>query len=288
MLRDFPLAEPRWAQALAWLEEQDPHAPVEPRLAAKVALVRDGSQGIEVFLLRRPAAMPFDGSVYGFPGGVVDPADVPSGLPWAGPSLDRWARALDTGAETAGRLIVAAARELFEETGVLLAATTDSELIEDCTAGRWTTRRQSLIDRQLTFGELLERGGLQLRSDLLRPWSRWLTPEFEHRRFDTVFFVAAVPVGQCVQVHPGEADWSGWVPALEAAAWAKDAETRGRLLPATQVTLEEIARCSSAAAALTKLKKPRTIALSLQRTGDRPFLRAEIDEPRTASIGILR
>src|SRR5688572_14606512 len=89
-----------------------PPAPAKPRDAAAVVMFRRGKAGVEVFWLKREAAMAFAGGFYAFPGGRVDPSDAAVKVEGA------------TGAEAAAR--AAAARELFEETGVLAAQGSDS------------------------------------------------------------------------------------------------------------------------------------------------------------------
>ena len=68
------------------------------------------------------------------------------------------------------------------------------------------------------MAEVLAARALVLRSDLLRPWAHWITPEFEPRRFDTRFFVAAVPTGQLPRDVSGEADDTVWLPVAAAVA----------------------------------------------------------------------
>ena len=79
----------------------------------------------------------------------------------------------------------------------------------------------ALLDRSVSLAGMLSRRGLVLRSDLLRPWAHWITPEFEPKRFDTRFFVAAVPTGQRPRDVSGEADDTVWLPVAEAVARAR-------------------------------------------------------------------
>jgi hypothetical protein len=86
--------------------------------------------------------------------------------------------------------------------------------------------------RELTMTELLDRRGLRLRDDLLLPWARWITPEFEPRRFDTWFFVAVLPLDQTARDVSGEADRTIWIGPANA-----DGLT---MLPPTRVMLNEL------------------------------------------------
>ena len=97
--------------------------PVRP--ASTVMLVRDGRPGLEVFTLRRVAGMAFAGGMTAFPGGGVDPSDTDPDIPWAGPDARWWADQWRIGPDEARSQVVAAVRELFEETGILLAGSAD-------------------------------------------------------------------------------------------------------------------------------------------------------------------
>jgi hypothetical protein len=139
-------------------------------------------------------------------------------------------------------------RETFEESGVLLAGEGPDAIVADTTADDWEADRQSLVDRSLSFAEMLERRRLVLRADLLRPWAHWITPEFEPKRFDTRFFVAAMPPGQRTRDVGGEADRVAWVRPADALAAAERGEMG--MLPPTAFTLSEIASYDDVAAVL--------------------------------------
>lgn len=222
--------------------------PVPPRAASTVALLRDGRTGPEAYLLRRVTSMAFAAGMHVFPGGGVDVRDAEPSIGWAGPAPAQWADLLGTDVPTARELICAAVRETFEESGVLLAGATPAAIVPDTTGDDWEADRLALIDRRLAFAEMLQRRGLALRTDLLRAWSRWVTPEFEPRRYDTFFFVAALPSGQRTRDVGGEADRVEWVrPADAVAAFRSGAMP---MLPPTVDTLAGLATASSVAAAL--------------------------------------
>ena len=96
-------------------------APVAPRDAATVMLLREVPAGMQVYMLRRRPSMAFAPGAYVFPGGSVDASDGEEGIAWAGPGAADWARLLDAPPELARALVCAAVRETFEESGVLLA-----------------------------------------------------------------------------------------------------------------------------------------------------------------------
>ncbi|WP_166655373.1 NUDIX hydrolase [Actinorugispora endophytica] len=191
-------------------------APAEPRDAATVMLVRGRGGGLEVYLLRRVPSMRFAPGVYVFPGGSVDPRDADHRVRWAGPPPAEWARRLGEDEPLARSLVCAAVRETFEESGVLLAGASEHEVVADTRGDDWEADRRSLVDHTLSFAEFLDRRGLVLRSDLLRPWSRWVTPTVEPRRFDTRFFAAVLPEGQQTRDVGGEADHVTWLRPAEA------------------------------------------------------------------------
>jgi hypothetical protein len=107
--------------------------------------------------------------------------------------------------------VAAAVRETFEESGVLLAGESPSSVVADVSGDDWEADRLALESRELSFADLLQRRGLVLRTDLLAAWTHWITPEFEPRRFDTRFFVAALPPGQRTRDIFGEADRVAWM-----------------------------------------------------------------------------
>ena len=199
--------------------------PAAPRDAATVVLLRDGAPGLEVHLMRRVSSMAFAAGMHVFPGGRVDDgdADVPVDVPPAWPAL------LGADERLARAIVVAAVRETYEEAGVLL---TDDPLPDDALRARTTP-----------FGELRVRPATRL----LAPWARWVTPDFEPKRYDTRFFVAALPEGQQAAADDagGEADHTVWLTPAEALARHRDGELA--MLPPTAFTLAELAEHATAA-----------------------------------------
>jgi 8-oxo-dGTP pyrophosphatase MutT (NUDIX family) len=224
-------------------------AAAEPRHASTVVLLRDGADGIEAYLLRRQKTMAFAAGMYVFPGGSVDPRDESlTDAAWVGPQPAEWASILTADDALAKALVCAAVRETFEESGVLLAGADADTVVADTTGDDWESDRLALLDRSLSLAALLDRRGLVLRADLLRPWAHWITPEVEPRRFDTRFFVAALPTGQRTRDVGGEADRVAWARPADALG----AFERGELgmLPPTAFTLGELAAYESVAAVL--------------------------------------
>jgi len=230
-------------------------APAIPRDAATVMLLRQRAVGLEVYMLRRQRTMAFAPGAYVFPGGSVDPRDADEQVAWAGPDAAEWGRVFDAPPSLAMALVCAAVRETFEESGVLLAGESAGSVVADTTSDEWEADRQALLDRSVSLAELLARRGLVLRADLLRPWSRWITPVIEPRRFDTRFFAAALPAGQRTRDVGGEASQVAWLPPGDALAAGQRGEIR--LFPPTAVTLSELADCHDLETVLTG---PRQVA----------------------------
>ena len=164
----------------------------------------------------RPGGSPL-GTV-AFPGGTVEPAD-DDVTDWVGPSPVQWAKTLgEISVDLAKRHVVAAIRETFEETGILLAGPDASSLVEGVSGPEWMKAREAIASQDTTFAELLERRGLALRTDLLKPLSHWLSPDFAHRRFDTRYFAAARPVSQQPQLLASKGVWGRWACAADVLA----------------------------------------------------------------------
>ena len=231
--------------------------PATPRDAATVMLLRparpagDGAppaDGLEVYMLRRKPSMAFAPGAFVFPGGSVDARDADEQIAWAGPGAGEWGQIFDAPPELARALVCAAVRETFEESGVLLAGPSVGSVVADTTGADWEADRQALLSRSLSLAEMLARRGLVLRSDLLRPWSRWITPVIEKRRFDARFFAAALPHQQRTRDVGGEASAVAWVRPGDAIAMGRRKEIL--LWPPTAVSLAELAACRDVAAAL--------------------------------------
>jgi len=211
--------------------------------SATVVLLRDAPDDVEVFLLRRHGQSEVLGGAYVFPGGKMDAED----LEWAD-RLDVPPRELydrlgepELAVEQAAALFVTAIRELFEETGLLLADVTPQQA-----RAAWMALREGP-----RFDELLAPAGIRLRAQELLPWSRWITPTLSsvtRKRFDTRFFVATVPAGQEPGHDTHEATASAWLSPREALRlyW----EGKIELAPPQIMSLSHLARHRSAASVL--------------------------------------
>jgi 8-oxo-dGTP pyrophosphatase MutT (NUDIX family) len=248
-----------------------PNPPATPKDSATTMLVRDADPGIEVFLLRRVAGMAFAGGMTAFPGGSVDARDADATVAWHGPDPEWWAARFEVSPELARELVCAAVRETFEESGVLLAGPDAGSVVSDTRP--YAPARKALVDREVSLAGFLADAGLVLRADLLRPWANWVTPVEERRRFDTRFFLAAVPEGQRADGATSEASDAGWYSPTEALDDWK--QGRRGLLPPTWTTLAELEECESLADAMSRERTITKLIPRVVRSGG--VLRVVVD-----------
>lgn len=254
--RLFALPEDQYVAARSWWVHGE-RRPRAARRASSVAVVRDGLNGVETLLRYRPGPTPL-GSV-AFPGGSLDAADEDD-CPWFGPTPAQWSRVLGVDDHRlARRHLTGAIRELFEETGILLAGPDAHGVVTNPGGGEWMQSRVALDRQELSLPDLVNRRGFGLRTDLLRAVGRWHSPYFSHRRFDTQYFAVAVPHGQDTSLMEGKGVWSAWVPARWLVAGRDSTvlgdaigqeETVGRPLgrltvPAVELLLERMAEAGS-------------------------------------------
>lgn len=238
------------------LNSQEITTPV--RDAATVVMLRDAPDGMEVFLLKRHGLSDVLGGAYVFPGGKVDAGDA---LLDMATHLDQSPRTLHTALNepqlaelSAAGLYVAALREVFEESGVLFAhgASVDA-----------TARAAAMLQEGVRFDAMLANLSLRLQTQSLLPWSRWITPKLplvSHKRFDTRFFVAAVPPNQTALHDNLEATESVWLQPRAALEqyWNKAIE----LAPPQIMSLVHLSQHASVASVLAQAQrcKPAVVA----------------------------
>jgi len=199
--------------------------------------MRDAAAGLEVLLLRRNRRAGFVPGAYVFPGGRVDAADA---APEVLARIDRLTpeRAAERlGATTrdapAIAFYVAALREAFEETGILVGA--------EPRVGAATAEgvREELLADRITFAEALARIGRRVSGDALEYLAHWITPERAPRRYDTRFFAARAPEGAEVVIDEREMTGALWLTPVEAVRGAAAGELP-MILPTVR-TLEQLA-----------------------------------------------
>ena len=224
------------------------------RDAATVLALRDTDAGPEVFMVRRASRMGFLGGAHVFPGGAVDERDcdaaliaLASGFDAVGPT-----GCLHAEAARARGLLMAAVRELFEESGILLARAADGEWVdldeEGPQAERLKAGRAELSDRRGDFAALMAGDGLRIDVSGLRFFAHWITPAREKKRFDTRFFLARAPERQSARHCEVESSAGEWITpggALERYH-AREIE----LVPPTIASIERLSAFDSVDAAL--------------------------------------
>jgi 8-oxo-dGTP pyrophosphatase MutT (NUDIX family) len=190
----------------------------KPRLAATVILLRAAAgRGFEVFLTRRPEGMAFLGGMYCFPGGTLRQEDYSETMAQRCAGITPGEAQKIVGAGVAPRvalgLWIAALRELFEETGILLGLggsgqpmTAPSDLGE-----RLAESHSRRLASALSFATLLKSEDLFCDLSVLAHFSHWQTPEQVSMRFDTHFFLAPLPEGQTPLPASPEVVHSVWV-----------------------------------------------------------------------------
>lgn len=210
--------------------------PVIPRHAASVLLLREQHGAVEVLLTRRHENMAFMGGLWVFPGGTLSPADTsPESLALVPePARLECHRLLDPednplpAAQCMG-LGIAAFRETFEESGVLLATTADGHHCDGEKLARLHQRRRAIVSQPELFATLLQEEHLQLDLRQLVYWAHWITPSAVPKRFDTRFYLAALPPEQVAAVDAIEATDMIWMtPAALISATHDGAMTVSR------------------------------------------------------------
>jgi len=241
------------------------------REAASVILLRAVPNDFEVFLLRRHKKASFMASAFVFPGGAAEPGE---------------------DARTA------AARELFEEAGVLLARDTGAQNETLQMMSQEQLRAKVLAGAEAT--SVLELAGLAWATDGLVPWSHWITPSTEPaigfnpangeaprmaRRFSARFFVGEMPAGQNPQFDATETVDQVWVTPTDALARSGELA-----LPPPQVrTFWELAQLHSIpevmAAAKKRAEQPHPIMPRLAPGTTGPVLLLPWDRDYTEAQG---
>jgi 8-oxo-dGTP pyrophosphatase MutT (NUDIX family) len=253
-----------------------PAAGARARLAATAVILRDGERGIEAFMVVRHHAIDFASGALVFPGGKVEAADGDAA----------WVALMPEGVPLANRpLYVAAARETFEEAGLMLARRCGSAgLICAQEALELVARhRSSLVSGETTFISMVRKEGLTLATELMIPYAHWITPEGLPKRFDTHFFLVAAPVGQ-LGAHDGSESVDGlWIRPEQALA---DAAARRRTLVfATQLNLKRLTRHATVAEAVAATRATPVVTV-MPRVINRTATNRTLQIPAEAGYGV--
>lgn len=285
---DFVIPFERLPDGFARTLEHPPAVPVDPRPAATIALLRDGPEGMEVLLVRRARHAGFVPGAWVFPGGRVDGSDAsPAAVDLLAdltPEAAADRLALRDADPPAIAYYLAALREAFEETGILVGERPDGSAPPTAAEDEGVDEvREELMQDRIGLAEVLQRLDCRIDGDAVEYIAHWITPEPEPRRYDTRFFAAKVPAAATALVDPRE---------MTDARWLTPGRTLDRLdaglLPMvfpTIKTIEQLSAYDSADAALDGIGRldVRTILPTLVVTPTGVGLR--IDDPGEVDEG---
>jgi 8-oxo-dGTP pyrophosphatase MutT (NUDIX family) len=219
------------------------HSAPTPRLAATILLLREVGQAMEVLMVTRHHQIDFASGALVFPGGKVSDGDRDERVRGRCAGVDGFP-------DDEIALRVAAIREAFEESGLLIARKRDAaNLVDASTATNLGSRyRKRLDSAEIGIAEMLEAEDLRLACEELVPFAHWITPTFVPKRFDTYFYLAVAPAEQ-IAVHDGkETVDSHWLKPADALAQTKSGQRT--MLVATLLNVRRLGASATIADAL--------------------------------------
>lgn len=233
--------------------EDPPTMPATPRPAATIVLLRDdATDGMQLLLMRRNRNAGFVPGAWVFPGGRVDNEDggAASVAGMDGLDAESAARRLDHhGEPPAIGFYLAALREAFEETGILVARRPDGSAPPTAAESREVdTVREAVMDDEISFAEAVARLGCRIAGNAIEYIAHWITPVPEPRRYDTRFFAARVAPDSTPIIDPREMTDALWVTPSEGLRRCEDGELP--MVFPTIRTLEDLVEYASTDAAL--------------------------------------
>jgi 8-oxo-dGTP pyrophosphatase MutT (NUDIX family) len=245
------------------------------RPAATVVILRDGRQGLEVFMVVRHHEIDFASGALVFPGGKVDGLDEdPAWSEFVASPVGPLERAF----------VVAAAREAFEEAGLMLARRAGEEGLMEANAAHRLVEmyRARLAAGGVTFLDVVRSENLCLAADLMVPFAHWITPQHQPKRFDTHFLLVSAPVEQ-LGAHDGGESVEGFWIAPKAALREAEAGTRTLLFP-THMNLLKLARFANVAEAVEVARQSPIV--SVMPRVERTATGRTLHIPATAGYGV--
>ncbi len=240
---EFIVSEDHLPKGIAERIDDPPSSPALPRPAATVVLMRDAAEGVQVLLLKRVHSAGFVPGAYVFPGGRVDRDDADPDVLSRSVSLDA-----DVAAERMKLLdadppavayYLAALREAFEETGILVGRGADGEPLPTAAAASNVLEvRDRLLGESCSFAQALEDLGALIDDTAMEYVGHWITPIAEPRRYDARFFAAVVPPESEPAIHTAEMLDAIWI--TPAAALERTREGSLPMVFPTIKTLESM------------------------------------------------
>jgi len=227
-------------------------------------LLRDGEPGLEVLLLRRNRHAGFVPETYVFPGGRVDASDAAAEaallIDGLTPALAASRLDLPDADPPALAYYVAALREAFEETGILVGVHGDGSAprtaADDPELGRI---REDLMEDRIPFVDVLDRLECRLSGGSLEYFAHWITPRRQPRRFDTRFFAAQVAPDATPIVDAREMTEARWLTPGQALEYHAAGDLP--MIRPTVWTLEKLSAFNGCGEALQSLALERVVTI---------------------------
>ena len=208
--------------------------------AATVLLVRDCGDELEVLMVKRSKRPPF-GNLYVFPGGKIDESDKDLNITNFCNGLNDEQASIKLGVDEGGLSYwVACVRECFEEVGILLAIKNNGEELDLNRADKhkFNNYRSMLLENKISLLEICKKENLSLNLNNIEPFSHWITPEIEIKRFDTRFFIAYIPAKQTERHDGNELTDSVWISPKKALDRSLNGE-----MPMIMPTISNLQQC---------------------------------------------
>ena len=208
--------------------------------AATVLLVRDCDDELEVLMVKRSKRPPF-GNLYVFPGGKIDESDKDPNITNFCNGLNDEQASIKLGIDEGGLSYwVACVRECFEEVGILLAIKNNGEELDlnGADKHKFDNYRRMLLENKISLFEICKKENLSLNLNNIEPFSHWITPEIEIKRFDTRFFIAYIPAKQTERHDGNELTDSVWISPKKALDRSLNGE-----MPMIMPTISNLQQC---------------------------------------------
>ena len=208
--------------------------------AATVLLVRDCGDELEVLMVKRSKRPPF-GNLYVFPGGKIDESDKDLNITNFCNGLNDEQASIKLGVDEGGLSYwVACVRECFEEVGILLAIKNNGEELDlnGADKHKFDNYRRMLLENKISLLEICKKENLSLNLNNIEPFSHWITPEIEIKRFDTRFFIAYIPAKQTERHDGNELTDSVWISPNKALDRSLNGE-----MPMIMPTISNLQQC---------------------------------------------
>jgi len=208
--------------------------------AATVLLVRDCGDELEVLMVKRSKRPPF-GNLYVFPGGKIDESDKDLNISNFCNGLNDEQASIKLGINEGGLSYwVACVRECFEEVGILLAIKNNGEELDlnGADKHKFDNYRSMLLENKISLFEICKKENLSLNLNNIEPFSHWITPEIEIKRFDTRFFIAYIPAKQTERHDGNELTDSVWISPKKALDRSLNGE-----MPMIMPTISNLQQC---------------------------------------------